>query len=258
MKIWLGLIPFLLVIGIMPVFADNEFVSIPPGVGSPGCEETNECFSPYEVIIDVGVTVTWSNDDSAAHTVTSGSAADGPSGVFASSLIMKQSTFSHTFDGSGTFPYFCMVHPWQVGYVVVNDISPSIIKVTVEEGQEIPGVGKTITIKVSGVSGTVEFEIIASDGEIIETLSFRASNHGEVNLPWIIPKETASGIYTVKVTDAFSSGETEIVIGLPNPLTLQEKYDKLLDEHTALQQQYDKLKSIFDELKRLFSLIMNS
>ena len=44
-------------------------VSLPNGSGVPGCETTDECFLPYEAII---ATVTWSNDDTAAHTVTSG------------------------------------------------------------------------------------------------------------------------------------------------------------------------------------------
>ena len=39
-------------------------------------------------LVDVGGEVTWTNDDTAAHTVTSGSAADGPDGLFDSSLFM--------------------------------------------------------------------------------------------------------------------------------------------------------------------------
>ncbi len=73
-----------------PAFADHmtASVSAPQGTSVPGCEETNECFVPYEVTVDVGGEVTWSNDDTAAHTVTAGSAADGPSGVFDSRLFM--------------------------------------------------------------------------------------------------------------------------------------------------------------------------
>jgi len=106
-----------------PAFADHTTasVSIPKGSSVPGCDETNECYIPYEVTIDVGGEVTWSNDDSAAHTVTSGSAADGPSGVFDSSLFMAGATFSHKFTDAGTFPYFCMVHPWMSGVVVVQE-----------------------------------------------------------------------------------------------------------------------------------------
>jgi len=96
-------------------------VSAPQGTSVPGCEETNECFVPYEVTVDVGGEVTWSNDDTAAHTVTAGSAADGPSGEFDSSLFMAGTTFSHTFESAGEFPYFCMVHPWMIGIVIVGE-----------------------------------------------------------------------------------------------------------------------------------------
>lgn len=82
------------------------------------------------------------------------------------------------------------------------------MQVLIEDGSEIPGFGKTITIKVVGANQTVEIEIIAEDGEIIETLSFPASQQGEINQPWIIPKETEPGIYTVKVSDAFDFAET--------------------------------------------------
>jgi len=96
-------------------------VSAPAGSGVPGCEETNSCFIPYSIEINAGDTISWSNDDTAAHTVTSGNLADGgPDGVFDSSLFMAGTTFDVTFDESGTYDYFCMVHPWMVGIVQVN------------------------------------------------------------------------------------------------------------------------------------------
>lgn len=108
-----------------PAFADHATasVSVPAGTSVPGCEETNECYVPYEVTIDVGGEVTWSNDDTAAHTVTSGTPADGPDGLFDSSLFMAGSTFSVKFDGyePGSYNYFCMVHPWMTGIVAVQE-----------------------------------------------------------------------------------------------------------------------------------------
>jgi plastocyanin len=95
-------------------------ISLPAGSGVPGCDETNECFLPYDATIGVGGTITWSNDDSAAHTVTSGVVADGPDGLFDSSIFMAGSTFEFTFDEAGTYDYFCMVHPWMTGIVNVN------------------------------------------------------------------------------------------------------------------------------------------
>jgi len=82
------------------------------------------------------------------------------------------------------------------------------MQISIDEGIVIPGFGKTITIKVIGAAQTVEIKIIAEDGEIIDTLSFPASSQGEINQPWIIPKETEPGIYTVNATDAFDSATT--------------------------------------------------
>jgi plastocyanin len=98
----------------------TETVSMPTGTSVPGCEETNTCFIPSSVKINVGDTVSWSNDDTAAHTVTSGKPANGPDGNFDSSLLMVGKTFDVTFDNAGKYDYFCMVHPWMVGEVQVN------------------------------------------------------------------------------------------------------------------------------------------
>ena len=89
------------------------------GSSTPGCEP--DCFIPSTVVITVGGTVTWENTDTAAHTSSSGTPADGPDGVFDSSLIMSGGSFSHTFDTAGTYDYFCMVHPWMEGTVIVEE-----------------------------------------------------------------------------------------------------------------------------------------
>jgi len=104
----------------IPAASAEITVSLPVGSAAPGCEETNECYIPDAVNVGVGEMVTWSNDDTAAHTVTSGSATDGVDGIFDSSLFMAGATFSHTFEEEGTFDYFCMVHPWMVGVVTVG------------------------------------------------------------------------------------------------------------------------------------------
>jgi plastocyanin len=103
-----------------PAGPTTVHVEIPVGTSVPGCEETNECFSPADVTINAGDTVHWMNVDTAAHTVTGGSPSDGPSGVFDSSLVMADSTYEFKFDDAGSYDYFCMVHPWMVGSVTVN------------------------------------------------------------------------------------------------------------------------------------------
>ena len=102
-------------------FADDATVSIPSGTSVPGCEETNDCFAPYEVKVNPGDTVTWSNDDTAAHTVTSGMAPNSD-GKFDSGLFAAGTTFSHTFDNFGTYDYFCIVHPWMESVVTVQKV----------------------------------------------------------------------------------------------------------------------------------------
>ena len=102
--------------------ATSAVVSNPAGSSVPGCEETDEgCFIPSTVTIDVGGEVTWVNDDAAAHTVTSGVLADGgPDGLFDSGLLEIGSEFSVTFWREGEYPYFCLVHPWMEGLVIVE------------------------------------------------------------------------------------------------------------------------------------------
>jgi plastocyanin len=95
-------------------------VDIPSGTSVPGCETTNECWTPSSVTINAGDSVEWTNSDTAAHTVTGGLPADGPSGVFDSSLVLGGTQYSFTFEEAGSYDYFCMVHPWMVGSVQVN------------------------------------------------------------------------------------------------------------------------------------------
>ena len=105
-------------------FADHSEVTVTPapGSGAPGCEETAEgCYIPKEATVDVGGKVIFSNTDTAAHTFTAGTAAEGPSGAFDTSLVVAGSSFEWTPTTVGEFPYYCMVHPWMVGLIVVQE-----------------------------------------------------------------------------------------------------------------------------------------
>ena len=96
--------------------------------------------------------------------------------------------------------------------IEVHAISQDEMAIQIDEGPEVPGYGKTINIHVIGVKQTVSIEIIASNGEIIEDLSFPASAEGEINQPWVIPKDTEPGTYTMRVSDAFNITEKEFEI----------------------------------------------
>ena len=94
-------------------------VSMPAGTSVLGCEKTDECFIPSEITVNLGDTVTWLNDDTAAHTVTSGTIDGGPDGRFDSSLMMPDQPYSFTFEAAGDYDYYCIVHPWMIGKVIV-------------------------------------------------------------------------------------------------------------------------------------------
>jgi len=116
---------FSLVILFLPqAYAASVTVSVPAGSAVPGCEDTDECWLPSVVNVNIGDTVTWSNDDTAAHTVTSGTPTDPTNENFDSNLFMAGTTFEVTFDEAGTFEYFCMVHPWMLGTVIVGGTAP--------------------------------------------------------------------------------------------------------------------------------------
>ena len=95
-------------------------VSIVPGASTL----TDTAFNPNPVQISVGDTVTWTNDDSQPHTVTSGQNGQ-PDGKFDSSpnfnpLLAPGATFSHAFTEAGQYPYYCALHPNMVGTVSVS------------------------------------------------------------------------------------------------------------------------------------------
>jgi len=116
------LVVFSIIVITPSAFADHSKVDINMAVGSsvPGCEEMNMCYMPYNAALDPGGEVTWHNIDTAAHTVSSGTAAEGPDGIFDSSLVAPEGMFSYKFEEAGTYDYFCIVHPWMTGIVTVS------------------------------------------------------------------------------------------------------------------------------------------
>jgi plastocyanin len=73
----------------------------------------NFTFSPAEVKVKVGDTVTWSNHDDIPHTVVS-------AGKFRSKAMDTDNTFSFTFTAAGEYKYFCSLHPHMTGTIKVE------------------------------------------------------------------------------------------------------------------------------------------
>jgi plastocyanin len=83
----------------------------------PGANEVfiqGNAFNPKTITVTAGTTITWTNKDGIAHTVTSTSA------LFDSGSISANGTYSRTFSTAGTFPYICTVHPTMTATVKVN------------------------------------------------------------------------------------------------------------------------------------------
>lgn len=104
-------------------FADHPDTVLEPypRSGTSGCEQTDEgCYNKPIMTVAPGAIITFSNTDNVIHTITSGSPADGPSGVFDSGLIMVGDTYKFTIYAEGTYDHYCLVHPWRTGKIIVD------------------------------------------------------------------------------------------------------------------------------------------
>ena len=178
---------FAIVAGLVAItpaaFADHSEVTISTasGSGAPGCEETEEgCFIPKEATVDVGGKVIFSNTDTAAHTYTAGSATDGPSGEFDSSLVMAGSSYEWTPTTAGEVPYFCMVHPWMTGLIVVQEAGAD------DTGEEMPAEEEGAASASGMLSDGTTVSIMTSaptSGEAMEiTVDFEDSEHANYDV----------------------------------------------------------------------------
>jgi|HubBroStandDraft_6_1064221.scaffolds.fasta_scaffold370443_2 plastocyanin len=74
----------------------------------------NFMFTPMELTVPVGATVTWTNKDDVPHTVVS------VDHLFKSKALDTDDTFSFTFQNAGTYEYFCSVHPRMTAKIIVK------------------------------------------------------------------------------------------------------------------------------------------
>jgi plastocyanin len=87
-----------------------------------GSSSTNQvniksfAFNPANITVKVGTTVTWTNNDSATHTVTETDGQNGPN----SGNLEPGKSFTFTYDTAGTFKYHCAIHPNMTGTVTVT------------------------------------------------------------------------------------------------------------------------------------------
>jgi plastocyanin len=95
-------------------------VSIVNGASLPTNEEF---YAPDVARITVGSMITWKNDDTTSHTVTSGTVRNNtptPDGMFDSGILNAGDSFPFLFDKAGEYPYYCTIHPWMTAKVTAS------------------------------------------------------------------------------------------------------------------------------------------
>jgi plastocyanin len=117
-----------------PVFLNSSRIIISSGAGSEGpngfCVINHNCFNPSVMMIKMGTQVTWMNSDSVTHTVTSGKSTDSKTGTLFDQTVSPGKSVSITINNSGTINYFCKIHPWITGQLIVgSDTSNSSVQI---------------------------------------------------------------------------------------------------------------------------------
>ena len=188
----------LLILGsVGTVHAQTSYsIKIPTGASDPNApyfwqsEKDGSTTGLIEILR--GDTVVWENADTGPHTVTSGTPETGPDEKFDSGLFAAGKSFPLKFENIGNFPYFCVIHPWMVGEVIVT------------EGFSIlPDVGKTVS------DGNVTFDVEYKFSRLLDnpqinvdqkSITFelvgnsKSSNH---NLTLKLPSELLDGPYVI-------------------------------------------------------------
>ena len=102
-------------LGLITAMAVRVFASAPTAAQPAEVTIEDYAFKSPSITISDGTVVTWKNLDDDPHTVT---ATDGS---FDSNGLAQGDTFSHKFLKSGTYQYYCKVHPMMRGTVIVKE-----------------------------------------------------------------------------------------------------------------------------------------
>ncbi|TBW36802.1 amicyanin [Siculibacillus lacustris] len=100
--------------GVAPASAADALpTALSAGIGTVAVRIDNFTFTPTDITVTAGTTVTWTNGDDIPHTVVASDRS------FRSPVLDTDEGFSFTFTAIGTFEYFCSLHPHMVGIIRV-------------------------------------------------------------------------------------------------------------------------------------------
>ena len=100
---------------------EQEVITATVIMPNGNAEQTNIGFYiPLNLEVQKGTIVDWINSDDVGHTVQSQDGLGNVIPLFNSNVLQTGETFSYKFDESGTYNYFCTIHPWRVGVITVR------------------------------------------------------------------------------------------------------------------------------------------
>ncbi len=166
-------------------------------------------FQPQTINVTGGTTVTWTNLDAVAHTVTS------DTGLFDSGLISPGQTFSRTFNEAGTFDYHCSIHTFMTGKVIVSPVStgaPALVS-SITPNSRNAQLGIPVTLFMSVINygtATATGVSIKQASNLPATVSYQqwdgTAFTGSANTPVdMAAGSTANFVITINATSAFDS-----------------------------------------------------
>ena len=198
----------------------QEIVEINQNSYNPGCELIDSCFNPTILHIDKGDSIKWINNDDALHNIVSGTPGDGPSDIFTSPLLQMGEFFEFNFElDNSVQSYFCSIHPWMVGYVIVGDVE--FKKPILEKIIDEPIIFDDFKFEkfISGLSTPISITFLddtllilqKNDGKILSfkdgalntVLDLEVSNYGEQGLLGITNVDSTVYVF---LTEAFHDG----------------------------------------------------
>lgn len=177
---------------IVTILAPNELpnrmnVTIANGSSFPN---NGKFFIPSEISIAANGTVSWTNNDTTVHTVTSGKPRQGPSVYFDSGLLNQGAEFNHTFTNGGIYDYYSTLNPFMVGKVIVGFSAYNL---------QVAGRTYPVSFQITGNGNQIQ-KISLTNNPLLE---IRMSSASPGNLTIVLPRNILDKVDQNGNDDAF-------------------------------------------------------
>jgi plastocyanin len=115
MTLWLGAVGVTaLLAAALPELTAAGAAAVTAAASPATVDIDNFAFTPADLTVSAGTTVTWKNEDDSPHRI------GDKNGTFKSAALDTDDSFSHTFAAPGEYPYICTIHPYMVGKIIVK------------------------------------------------------------------------------------------------------------------------------------------